>query len=124
MTTIKKIPGNCLQYSDEWHALLSEQCSQRRDEKSSVSLIAQWVFHTHTAQTTDRCGILNTILITRYITHPCCLAQLPGTSLIDFILKNDFKRRKCVSNVRNIHGQSGDGMHDNDQDICCECGCQ
>ena len=47
MTVRKKIPGNCVEDSDEWHALLSEQCSQRHDEKSSVSLTAQWVLHTH-----------------------------------------------------------------------------
>ena len=46
-----------------------------------MSLIAQWAFHTHTAQTTDRRDILNTILMTRYIAHPRYLAQLSEMSL-------------------------------------------
>ena len=28
LTTIKKTPGNCVEDSDVWHALLSEHCSQ------------------------------------------------------------------------------------------------
>ena len=42
----KKNPGNCVKDSDEWHALLSERCSQHYDEKSSMFLTAQWVLHT------------------------------------------------------------------------------
>ena len=36
MTTIKKASGNCVYDSDEWHTLLSEQCSQRHNEKYIV----------------------------------------------------------------------------------------